>query len=205
MTGQPPAWPASSILPTLGALPTAPATARGHIRGTLAAWRLGDLSYVVELVVSELAANWVNASTGPAGRPAYLGGRLPVIRVGLFTDGLVLVAEVWDQAGGVPVRKSADDADESGRGLDMVHQLTGARWGWHHAISGPGKCVWAECALEAPDCIPGSAGRNLEDIPGSMAYLASKGKGDRSMPLKRRPGPGIRDGVLQDPRNMSES
>ena len=55
---------------------------------------------------------------------------------------------------------------------------------------------------EASCCIPGLAGRNLEDIPGSMAYLASKGKGDRSMPLKRRPGPGIRDGVPQDPRNM---
>ena len=48
-----------------------------------------------------------------------------------------------------------------------------------------GKKVWAACALEAPDCIPGSAGRNLEDIPGSMAYLESKDKGDRSMPLKR--------------------
>jgi hypothetical protein len=156
MSGQPAAWPASSILPPLGALRTAPATARGHVRGTLAVWRLNDLSDVVELVVSELAANGVNASAGPDGRPAYLDGRLPVIRVGLFTDGAVLVAEVWDQAGGVPVRKSADDADESGRGLDMVHELTGARWGWHHATTGPGKCVWAEFPI--PKIVPSAGG-----------------------------------------------
>jgi len=156
MSGQLAAWPASSLLPALGALRTAPATARGHVRGTLAAWRLNDLSYVVELVVSELAANGVNASAGPDGRPAYLDGRLPVIRVGLFTDGAVLVAEVWDQAGGVPVRKSADDADESGRGLDMVHELTGARWGWHHATTGPGKCVWAEFPI--PQAVPSAGG-----------------------------------------------
>ena len=36
--------------------------------------------------------------------------------------------------------------------------------------------VWLR--REAPCRIPGLAGRNLEDIPGSMAYLASKGKGN---------------------------
>jgi hypothetical protein len=47
----------------------------------------------------------------------------------------------------VPARKSAGDADESGRGLNLVHELTNARWGWHHSPSGPGKCVWAEFPL----------------------------------------------------------
>jgi hypothetical protein len=144
MSGRPAAWLASSVMPPLGALRTAPASARGHVRNTLAAWRLSELSDTVELVVSELAANGVNASAGPDGRPAYHNGRMPVIQVGLFTDGAVLVAEVWDQAGGVPVRKGPGDADESGRGLDIVHELTNARWGWHHAPAGPGKCVWAE-------------------------------------------------------------
>lgn len=160
MSGQPAVWSASSVLPPLGALRTAPATARGHVRGTLAAWRLNDLSDVVELVVSELAANGVNASAGPDGRPTYLDGRLPVIRVGLFTDGAVLVAEVWDQASGIPVRKSPDDSDESGRGLDIVHELTSARWGWHHATTGPGKCVWAEFPI--PKAVP-SAGEPAQE------------------------------------------
>ncbi|HEY2265362.1 MAG TPA: ATP-binding protein [Streptosporangiaceae bacterium] len=101
-------------------------------------------------MVSELAANGVNASTGADGRPAYLDGRMPVIRVGLFASEAILVAEVWDQARGVPVRKSAGEADESGRGLDMVHELTNARWGWYHAPSGPGKCVWAEFSISRP-------------------------------------------------------
>ena len=48
------AWLASSVLPPLGALRTAPATARGHVRGTLAVWRLSELSDTVELVVSEI-------------------------------------------------------------------------------------------------------------------------------------------------------
>ena len=144
MSGQPAAWLASSVLPPLGALRTAPTTARGHVRGTLAMWRLSDLSDTVELVVSELAANAVNASADLDGHPACIDGRMRVIRVRLFVGEAVLVAEVWDEAGGVPARKSAGDADESGRGLDLVHELTNARWGWYHAPSGPGKCVWAE-------------------------------------------------------------
>ena len=77
-------------------------------------------------MVSELAANAVNASASPDGRPTQLDGRTPVIRVRLFVDKAVLVAEVWDEAGGVPARKIAGDADESGGGLALVHELTNA-------------------------------------------------------------------------------
>lgn len=144
MSGQPAAWLAASVLPPLGALRTAPAAARGHVRGTLTVWRLSELTDTVELVVSELAANAVNASADPDGHPAAFDGRIPVIQVRLFVGEAVLVAEVWDEADGVPARKSVGDTDESGRGLDLVHELTNARWGWYHAPSGPGKCVWAE-------------------------------------------------------------
>jgi hypothetical protein len=137
-------WSASSVLPPLAALRTAPATARGHVLSTLAVWKLQELADTVELVVSELAANGVNASTGPDGRPAYRADRMPVIRVGLYTNGAVLLARVWDQADGTPIHKAADDSAENGRGLDMVDMLTGSRWGWHPLPVGPGKCVWAE-------------------------------------------------------------
>jgi hypothetical protein len=175
------AWLASSVLPPLGALRTTPATARGHVRGTLAAWRLSELSDTVELVVSELAANAVNASTGPDGHPAHLDGRIPVIRVRLFAGEAVLVAEVWDEAGGVPARKNADDTDESGRGLDLVHELTSARWGWYHASSGPGKCVWAEFPIPSH--------------PGPRRIAAGRIPPVNSMPTgtesgHTRPGPG---------------
>jgi hypothetical protein len=144
VSGQPAAWLAASVLPPLGALRTASATARGHVRSTLAVWRLSELTGTVELVVSELTANAVNASAGPDAHPVAFDGRIPVIQVRLFAGEAVLVAEVWDEVGGVPARKSAGDTDESGRGLDLVHELTSARWGWYHAPSGPGKCVWAE-------------------------------------------------------------
>jgi len=91
VSGQPAAWLAASVLPPLGALRTAPATARGHVRGTLAVWRLSELTDTVELVVSELTANAVNASVGPDGHPAAFDGRIPVIQVRLFVGEAVLV------------------------------------------------------------------------------------------------------------------
>lgn len=143
------AWPVSSVMPPLAALPTAPSAARAHVRVTLAIWRMSGLADVLELVVSELVANGVNASADSDGTPRYMEERMPVIRLCLLTDGARLVAEVWDQAPGVPVRLSAGRDDESGRGLDLVDVITGSRWGWHLARSGRGKCVWAEFAVPA--------------------------------------------------------
>ena len=40
---------------------------------------------------------------------------------------------------------------------------------------------------------------------GPMAYLDPKGEGDNSMPGNRRPGPGVRDGALGDPRDMAKA
>ena len=136
-------------MPPLAAQPTAPSAARAHVRATLATWRMSRLADVLELVVGELVANGVNASTDSDGVPRYLAGRMPVIRLCLLTDGARLVAEVWDQAVGVPVRLSAGRDDESGRGLDLVDMITSSRWGWHPARPGPGKCVWAELAIPA--------------------------------------------------------
>ena len=144
-----PAWSASSVMPPLAALPTAPSAARAHVRATLATWRMSGLADVLELVVSELVANSVVASTESDGTPRYMEGRMPVIRLCLLTDGVRLVAEIWDQAPGIPVRLSAGSDDESGRGLDLVDIITGSRWGWHPARSGRGKRVWAEFAVPA--------------------------------------------------------
>lgn len=175
MSDQPAVWQVSSVLPPLAALRTVPATARGHVRGTLALWRLGELSDSVELVVSELVANGVNASAGPDGRPACPDGRMPVIRIGLFANEAVLVAEVWDQADSVPVRKNAGEADESGRGLDMVHELTNARWGWYHAPDGPGKCVWAEFPVPGAVHRRRTAPRKRPGHPADRAGTSARG------------------------------
>jgi anti-sigma regulatory factor (Ser/Thr protein kinase) len=144
------AWPMSSVLPPMGALTSAPGTARAHVRAVLAGWGLAELTEDCELVLSELATNAVEASTGPTGRLLYVNGRMPVVRVCLFSDGVRLLIEVWDQAMGFPaLRRPASDA-EAGRGLHLVDALTGGRWGWQPG-HGPAKVVWAELISELAD------------------------------------------------------
>jgi hypothetical protein len=59
---------------------------------------------------------------------------MPVVRVYLFSDGVRLLIEVWDQATGFPaLRRPASDA-EAGRGLHLVDALTGGRWGWQPGL-----------------------------------------------------------------------
>jgi len=58
---------------------------------------------------------------------------------------------------------------------------------------------------EAPCCIPGSAGRNLEEcswILDLMPNPESKDKRDSSLAENQRPCPGVWDGALGDPRDM---
>lgn len=129
-------------MPPLGALPTAAAAARSHARTVLKSWGVnGELTDDVEMVISELAANSVNASTGPDGRPLYVDGRMLVVWLRLSTDGAALRAEVWDEAPGVPVRRTVGEDAVSGRGLELVEALS-AGWGWFPVQSG--KCTWAE-------------------------------------------------------------
>ena len=143
------AWPVSSVMPPLAALPTAPSAARAHVRAMLAMWRMSGLADALALVVSELVTNGINASTDGEGAPRYVEGCMPLIRLCLLTDGVRLVAEVWDEAPGVPVCLRAGRDDESGRGLDLVDMITGSRWGWRPAESRPGKCVWAVFEVSA--------------------------------------------------------
>ena len=144
------------------------------------------------LLVSEVFGNSVRHSGS--------GADGETVTVAVRAGGGVVRVEVTDRAGpGTPGLRPAGHDAEGGRGLQLVAALA-ARWGTRRR--GGRLVTWFECALEAPDCIPGSAGRDLEDIPGSMAYPELKGDGDSSMPLKRWSFPGIRDGVPQGPRGM---
>jgi serine/threonine-protein kinase RsbW len=116
-----PSWPLSSVLPPMGALATAPRTARMHLRDTLKEWELPELIEDGELIASELVTNVVKRAHDPVtGRPVYVGDRLPVLQFGLFSDRTVLLISVWDQFADPPVRTVATAEDESGRGLMMV-------------------------------------------------------------------------------------
>jgi hypothetical protein len=71
------AWPVSSVMPPLAAQPTAPSAARAHVRAMLAMWRMSGLADALELAVSELVANGINASTDGEGAPRTWKGACP--------------------------------------------------------------------------------------------------------------------------------
>jgi anti-sigma regulatory factor (Ser/Thr protein kinase) len=142
MTGPPmthparPSWPLFSVLPPMGALATAPRTARMHLRDTLKEWGLPELIEDGELIASELVTNVVKRAHDPVtGRPVYVNDRLPVLQFGLFSDRRVLLVSVWDQFADPPVRKVATADDESGRGLMMVGRIS-ASLDWHPVPGG---------------------------------------------------------------------
>jgi anti-sigma regulatory factor (Ser/Thr protein kinase) len=142
MTGPPmtrppnPSWPLSSVLPPMGALATAPRTARMHLRDRLKEWSLPELIEDGELIASELVTNVVKRAHDPVtGMPVYVGDRLPVLQFGLFSDRTVLLISVWDQFADPPVRKTATADDDSGRGLMMVGRIS-ASLDWYPVQGG---------------------------------------------------------------------
>jgi serine/threonine-protein kinase RsbW len=141
-------WPLSSVMPPLGALSTAPASARAHVQVTLTGWHLEELAEAGRIVVSELVTNALRASTAPSGRPHYVDGQMAVIGLRLHSNRARLLVEVYDQAPGAPVMRHVGADAESGRGLAMIHALTAGRWGWHTVQGQPGKVVWAELTGE---------------------------------------------------------
>jgi hypothetical protein len=97
----------------------------------LAEWGLGQFSDAVTLAVSELVTNSVVAT-----REATWRAGLPPVRLWLLGGpgtsgaGEVMVV-VWDAVAGelVPaVPHMAAEEDESGRGLGIVHWLSGQQW-----------------------------------------------------------------------------
>jgi len=129
-------WPLFSVLPPMGALATAPRTARMHLRDTLRKWGLPELIEDGELIASELVTNVVQRAHDPVtGVPVYVNGRLPVLQFGLFSDRTALLISVWDQFADPPVPKIAAADDESGRGLMMAGRIAAAL-DWHPVPGG---------------------------------------------------------------------
>ena len=135
-------WAVQSLL-IVAALPTATPCARLHARTISLEWGLGDLADTVELVVSELVTNAVQASADHDGRPRYSADTgLACVHLRLSTDGRAALVEVWDENAIPPTPVEPSLADEGGRGLMLVDALT-ERWGWNLPPSGRGKVVWA--------------------------------------------------------------
>jgi hypothetical protein len=114
---------------TLELSPEAASVRRGRDEATdtLETWGLGALAPVVQLIVSELVTNAIRYGSGP-------------ITLRLL-HGSVLVCEVFDSSGELPVPRNAGEDDEHGRGLQIVRRLS-QRWGSRRTEAG--KSVWCE-------------------------------------------------------------
>lgn len=128
----------------LGSLPSAVSCARAHVRLVLAEWGLAHLRDSVEMVLSELLTNAIQASQGLTGhwwRGVYHHGRPPV-RVWLRSDGACCEVSVWDGHEGEPQRQEPDADQEDGRGLLIVHALAEFH-GVERIEDASGKVCWA--------------------------------------------------------------
>jgi hypothetical protein len=117
--------------------PQSVAAARRLVRTALPGWELDDLVEAGELIVSELVGN--AAKTG-----CQLTMTVTVERI---TDRCVRIS-VRDGSRVLPCLIDAGPAAESGRGLALVHHLTGGHWG--ATPESYGKTVHADLCAPAP-------------------------------------------------------
>ena len=136
-------WPLGTFI-ELGALPGAVPCARLHARQVLWEWGLADPTETVELIVSELVTNAVQASEGLIG--SRYAGRwtpgVPPVRLWLTSNRQRILVQVWDGNHQPPQVPDADLEAESGRGLLLVGCLS-AGWGSYAPEGSSGKVVWA--------------------------------------------------------------
>ncbi len=149
-----PGWPLRSQL-ELGPLPGAVPCARLHARLVLWEWGLTSLGDPVELIVSELVTNALNASAGgaPGGQGYPPEGRPQPIGLRLGSDQHQVLVEVWDGSPAPPVAGLVSGDGETGRGLLMVQAMS-RRWGYYFPAAGAlsptaVKVVWALVGPEA--------------------------------------------------------
>lgn len=132
-------WPLGTFL-ELGALEGAVPSARLHARYVVQERGLASLTDSIELVVSELVTNAVQAARA-------IGGA--AIRLWVLSDRSRIAVLVWDPSPRPPERKDAQGDAENGRGLLLVETLS-QQWGWYWSSSAQaaagdaeGKFVWA--------------------------------------------------------------
>ncbi|MDH6130954.1 anti-sigma regulatory factor (Ser/Thr protein kinase) [Kitasatospora sp. MAA4] len=110
--------------------------ARRLVRVQLALWGLDHLVEDAQVIVSELATN-----------AAKTGCRLRMrVEIERLTEKAVQI-RVTDGCRILPVMVKADGQDEGGRGIALIHHLTGGRWGADQLLNG--KTVHAELGAVA--------------------------------------------------------
>ncbi|MBC3988196.1 ATP-binding protein [Streptomyces sp. AC563] len=115
---------------TLTCRPESAAHARALVRAALATWDLEHLTDDAATIASELVANSVTHTGSHAIRVTITRPSTRHIRVA-----------VVDKSKRLPVARSADARDESGRGITVVQALA---WRWGTDLLPWGKRVWGE-------------------------------------------------------------
>ncbi|WP_435221185.1 SpoIIE family protein phosphatase [Streptomyces sp. Tue6028] len=122
-------------------LPFDPASvgqARKLTSDRLSQWLLDDLSFSVELIVSELVTNAIRHAQAP-------------VELRLIRTENRLICAVSDHSSTSPHMRRARLGDEGGRGLFLVAQFA-LRWGTRSTEDG--KVIWAELSLPRPGSGP---------------------------------------------------
>lgn len=128
-----PGWPYMRSA-ELQAAPASLGYARRLARAATRQWGLRALSDDVELIVSELVTNAIEAEYRTP------GWQIPPVRLWLASDLNAILVQVWDDSSELPVCRSPALTDERGRGLMLVGCVCRA-WGTYP--KNPGKVVWA--------------------------------------------------------------
>ncbi|WP_413758307.1 SpoIIE family protein phosphatase [Streptomyces sp. MMBL 11-3] len=122
----------NAALELLGGVEATP-RARAFASGVLTSWRFPpELHDLGVLAASELVANSLQHGTPP-------------MRLRLRRTDRRLIVEVTDGDDHLPRRRRAEPADESGRGIAIIHAIA-SNWGSRRTPGG-GKAVWCEFAL----------------------------------------------------------
>jgi anti-sigma regulatory factor (Ser/Thr protein kinase) len=118
--------------------PQSATAARRLARETLCDWGLASLAADAEIIVGELAANAVTHGVRSE------SGRQPGqenLSLRLRRRSSELICAVLDPSDTAPVLRTPGSAADSGRGLQIVNELSDV-WGWS-PVAGQGKAVWA--------------------------------------------------------------
>ena len=106
---------------------TSPGEARALVSEPLEKWDLAGMVPTTQLLVSELVTNAIRYTHGP-------------VTLRLLLE-RTLTCEIADSSPALPRMRYATGDDESGRGLQIVSQLS-LRWGARRTAGG--KIVWCE-------------------------------------------------------------
>lgn len=130
----------NATLELLGGIEATP-RARAFASGVLTSWRFPtELHDLGLLAASELVANSLQHGTPP-------------MRLRLRRTDRRLIVEVTDGDDHLPRRRTAEPADETGRGIAIVATISSG-WGCRRTPGG-GKAVWCEFALPGRTRAPG--------------------------------------------------